>query len=97
MRARRVAQGESSLPDGRSENNLRPLDGYSESEWSVLRQRTIRIIARLPATYLDPEDARVAIDCIYANQYVAVDRAPAFITPVRLRERDGEGLLPARP
>lgn len=73
MRARRVIRAESPLRDGRSKNNLHPLDGYSESEWSALRQRTIRIIGRLPATYLDPEDARIAIDCICANQYVAVD------------------------
>ncbi|AGO83293.2 hypothetical protein pdul_cds_1022 [Pandoravirus dulcis] len=68
MRARRVVQGESPPPDGRSESNLHPLDGYSESEWSALRQRTIRIIGSLPATYLDPEDARIAVDCLHTNQ-----------------------------
>lgn len=78
MRARRIVQGQPSPPDGRSESNLHPLDGYSESEWSALRQRTIRIIGRLPATYLDPEDARIAIDCLHTNQYVAVD---FFLSP----------------
>jgi hypothetical protein len=59
MRARRVVQ-----------HNLCAPDGCSENEWRAQRQKTIRIIERLPATYLDPDVARIAIDCVHAGQYV---------------------------
>jgi hypothetical protein len=60
-------------------HNLCTPDGYSDIEWRALRQRAVRTIKRLPATYLDPKDARIAIDCIHADRCVGSPAAVSFL------------------